>query len=205
MAEKNLVSVEVQIGGNLPASKLDSFVSITSRLYEYDPNEFSYKKGYKDRIKEVIRHNIYVAEQNHQPLIFTVYLPDGSMNSDVLMFYMANELKFFYRVAPYVDNDDMNSNEYVTIYNGHDMYTIPTDGQMSPVTRVKDVISVVNNFFNAYELDPDDDPTRINGAGIEGEVSRKRMSGEDLRKSLLDLLQDQLGYPEIKVPYFHVV
>jgi hypothetical protein len=76
---------------------------------------------------------------------------------------------------------------------------------MNPTTEVDGVFEELDKIFDALDLDPESDPTRINDTGITGEIARRRMSGEALRKILTDTLMSRIGYPPIILPYFHVI
>lgn len=202
--DKIIVPVELYVGGNLPQSKRPLFVSRASSLYDHSPNEFSYKKEYKERIKANIYKKIQRAVENNEPLHMSLLLVNGEPDQDFLIFCSFNQLKVYYRVAPFIDHHDSFRNEVVHILDNQ-ITSIPTDGEMNPTTLVEGVFDELNNVFDALESDPDTDPTRINDDGILGDVARRRMAGEPLRKMLTEILRSRIAYPEIAVPNFKIV
>lgn len=200
-----IVPIEITIGGNLPRKSFDTFITHALRLYDEEPNEFTYKKEYKDRIRNALQFYINEAEEYNQPLTLKTNRRSGEPNQDFLLFCAFNGLKFHYRVAPHIDQDGNHINERVILYGRGKIQTIPTNGNLKPVTEVDTLFDKLEEIFDTLDLDPESDPTRINDKDLRGEIARRRMSGEALRKMLPDLLRSFIGYQDFIVPYFHVV
>lgn len=82
MGERAIVPTKVYVGGNLPESKLRAFVDKALLLYLDNDKEFTYKKTYQEKMREIIREQITVTLKQNIPLLFETYSKDGNINID---------------------------------------------------------------------------------------------------------------------------
>jgi hypothetical protein len=198
-----MVELNVQIGGDLPESKLKSFVNKISRLYEH---EYRTPKGLK-QIKSIITAQINCLD--NAPLDFRVSAPNGDLDGTFIMDCYMDNLSLSVFTPPFVDSNGYNKNESVILIH-HNLgvknpWVVPTDGEKNPTTLVEDVYSVLNEILTAYEQPIKQAPLDMNDTGIDGDIARRKMAGEPLRKILMDVMKSQIGYPDLAMPPFKVI
>lgn len=202
MNDQVLVNTELTIGGDVLESDLDGFIIKLSLVYDNPEN----KKRDMNLFKKIIKNEI--ASLNNAPLILKLQTVNGGVSSDFLLYCKFHNIKVHINTAPFIAANGEYNNEALTILSDklNQVDVVPLNGQGEPTTVVKDVFTVIDDIFNAYENTPlEEDPLNINDQGIAGDISRRRLAGEPLRKILTDILKAQIDYSIPEVPPFKII
>lgn len=196
-----MVEAQIQIGGDLPESKLPPLLYAIIDLH--DPFLEKTKK-YRNSIEASILNRINVL--NDSPLIFDVEAPDGNIDAAFFIRCTMENLNTLIRMAPFVDHNGLYINEEVWLTPGtSDISKIPTDGDMNPTILVKDVQIILNEIISAYEQTISIAPLDINTPGVFGDVARRKLAGESLQKILIEVMNSNMSSLDMVVPPFRVI
>lgn len=190
--KKKLAEVTIYIGGNLQRSKLGTFISKATNLFQ-------------DNNRVFIRETI--ASTRKGPLIFKTKAPDGEIDNDFAMFCSFCDLAVKVEIAPFIDHHGNYRNNMLCLVCGFDspISCIPLDGQANTTTLVESVFNELDNIFNEYEKPLKEAPLSINDNGHAGEIARRKLSGEPLRKILTEVLKSRIDYPDTAIPDFKLI
>lgn len=196
--KKKLVEVTVFIGGNLQRSKLNTFINRATSLYKEVINNPQNSWNY---IRETIDSTCI------GPLILKTRAPDGEIDDAFVSFCSACDLSVKVEIAPFIDQHGNYRNNMLQLACGFDspISCIPLDGQANTTTLVESVFVELDNFFNEYEKPLKEAPLSINDNGHAGEIARRKLSGEPLRKILTEVLKSRIDYPDTAIPDFKLI
>jgi len=206
MGKRAIVPTKIYVGGNLPESKLDAFVSKALLLFLDNDKEFTHKKNYQKEIRNIIRAQITIALKEHTPILFNTYSKDGNTNIDFTFFCSAQDLLVNVETAPFIDQFGGYKNHSKWLAGRYgSAVTIPMDDDGEATTLVSDVRNVLTSILDAMDKPDKDIPLMMNENGISGEVARRRLAGEPLRKILLEVLMSRIDYPDDTLPPFTII
>ena len=204
--EKELVDVIVHVGGDLPESKLETFINKALRLFLHSRHEFTYKITYQARIREEIREQIAIALKKETYITLKVVALDGEIDQDFVMECVYNNLLANVETTPFISvNGNYMNNALWLVGRNLSSTTIPLDGEGNATTLVDDVFDVVDDIFNELEKPEKNLPLLINESGITKEIARRRLAGESLRKILTEVLRSRIDYPDRSLPPFTII
>lgn len=205
--EKIYVEYTVSIGGDLPKNKLESFINAAMKLYHEDPYEFTYKRSYMNNKRQEIREAIAGAQVMDQPVILKALALNGEINLDFKMFCVFNGLRANINLAPHIDKNGNYHNNVLEMIgtNLPVASVIPLDGCNLPTTLVDDVFAELDRIFDELETPITSAPKKMNEDSIAGDIARRRLRGEALRKILTDVLKSRIDYPDTTLPPFHIL
>lgn len=206
MGERAIVPTYVYVGGNLPESKLRAFVDKALLLFLDNDKEFTYKRTYQERLREIIREQISITLRQNIPLLLETYSKDGNINIDFTFFCSAHDLLVNVETAPFIDQYGgyKNHSKWLACRYGSAV-TIPMDDDGNATTLVSDVFNEITTILDEMDKSDKDIPLMINENGISGEVARRRMAGEPLRKILLEVLKSRIDYPDDSLQPFTII
>lgn len=206
MGEKAIVLTNIYVGGDIPESKLGAFVDKALLLFLDNNKEFTYKRTYQERMREVIREQIAITLRQNIPLLFETYSRDGNINIDFTFFCFAHDLLVNVETAPFIDQFGgyKNHSKWLASRYGSAV-TIPMDDNGNATTLVSDVFNKLTSILDVMDKPDKDLPLMINENGISGEVAQRRLAGEPLRKILLEVLMSRIDYPDDTLPPFTII
>lgn len=202
MNDQVMVNTELTIGGDVLESAIDGFIIKLSQVYDNPEN----KKRDMNLFLKIIKSEIDTLD--NAPLTIKLQTINGDVNQDFLLYCKFHNIKVHIHTAPHIAVSGEYYNEALTILSNklNTMEVVPLNGQGEPTTRVEDVFLLLDWVFNAYENIPlEEAPLNINEHGIAGDIARRKLAGEPLRKILTDILKAQIDYSIPEVPPFKII
>jgi len=197
---KKIIYVEsrITIGGELPKQDINYFVT---KLIDY-----LYEDRYHKRMQKEISDQLLCIEKNSRPFYLSLSTRDGLINNNFEILCRVLKLTYKIRTDPHVDKKGNRWCEMTNLFTpDKGSVIIPTAGDSDPIIKIDKVFNEINYIFNLYEKPDTDAPRHINDPDLIGEISRRKLAGEDLRKILTECLASRICYPDQTIPPLKII
>lgn len=190
-----LLPVTISIGGDLPESLIPPFENSLMNILTH--TNMNYKKEY-------IHNQIMSKDVSFE---ITADFPNGELESGLHIFCKNNDLTCKMFFPAHMDDSKTINNSVVLFWKPgmEDSIWIPVNEDEEPLTVLSDMFKILNNIFDEYEQPIESAPLKINESDIKAEIALRRLKQEPLRKILVDILQERLGYPNFNVPKLKII
>jgi len=189
--EKPVIQTQLIISGSIKESIMEVFVSVIGTLFNEDPNHFTNKREYGQKIRQYIRHTAIEADTNDKPISFDIYLPNAEISTQFKMYCYTNHLTYIHHISAFTDHHGISHNNSIQYLNENNNFReIMLDCKEREVVSVMAVLDYLERVITTCDKPLKDIPLDINEPGLLGDIARRKMNGEALSKIVMDHMRE---------------